>query len=64
MTDNIWRIMYHCYLLLSLASSVDYYFGEEKLCFTNRLQYELRFKLLKSKMLRLRVLIIESKPLD
>ena len=34
MIDNILRIMTIIYLLLSLASSVDYYFGEEKLCFT------------------------------
>ena len=56
MIDNILRIMTIIYLLLSLASSVDYYFGQEKLCFTNSLKYELRFlKLFKSKMFRLSV---------
>ena len=39
--ENIWRIMTIIYFFR--ASSVDYCFGHEKLCFTNRLKYKLRF---------------------
>ena len=36
--ENIWRIMTIIYFFR--ASSVDYCFGHEKLCFTNRLKQQ------------------------